>query len=334
MKHKKLTVVAVLSLWFLMPAQPAAGVYLCTETGVIGQDNFDNSRQGRYCSTYKDDAKSICGTQTTVTQYCSSHCNTCGGTSAGGTCTYVNSTSPGDTYAINAGCTAAQYGEFYRFDCTCNYPPPSCSCNGSQICCETTCGGVWSEDAQSCSTGSPLVIDLKSNTASYHFTSATDGVLFDLDADGKADQVAWTGADSEVAFLALDRNENGYVDDGSELFGTATPKRDGTVAGNGFEALQDLDRADGSDGQIDASDAAYGQLRLWIDRNHDGLSDPTELATLSNAGVTSIRTAYSESNRRDRHGNLYKYNGSAFIVNNGGVEVERRVFDVFLTIKR
>ncbi len=181
----------------------------------------------------------------------------------------------------------------------------------------------------------PLLIDLKSNTAAYHVTSATDGVLFDLDADGKADQVAWTEARSEVAFLAMDRNENGYIDDGSELFGTATPKRDGTVAGNGFEALRDLDRADESDdGQIDASDAIYDQLRLWIDRNHDGLSDLTELATLRDAGITSIRTGYSESNRRDRHGNLYKYNGSAFIANNGGVEVERRVFDVFLTIKR
>jgi len=64
----------------------------------------------------------------------------------------------------------------------------------------------------------------------YHLTSYTDGVLFDIDATGIALRVGWTESDSSIGILAADRNGNGTIDDGSELFGTATRKRNGDRA--------------------------------------------------------------------------------------------------------
>ena len=102
---------------------------------------------------------------------------------------------------------------------------------------------IWDWYSYSCIPGyaSPILISLRNNSRNYRLTSAVDGVPFDIDADGVLDQVAWTSTDSDVAFLVLDRNDNGVIDDGSELFGTATRKRDGSLAADGFDALLDLD---------------------------------------------------------------------------------------------
>lgn len=154
-------------------------------------------------------------------------------------------------------------------------------------------------------------------------------MAFDLDSNGSRDRIAWTRANSPIAFLALDRNNNGQIDDGSELFGTSTKKRDGSLADNGFEALEDLDGGPGvSDGRIDSHDGIFAQLRLWLDDNHDGRSTPNELTTLSQAGVAVIFTEYRESRRQDRHGNKYKYVGRISILKHGEYRA-RRAFDVF-----
>ncbi len=94
---------------------------------------------------------------------------------------------------------------------------------------------------------------------------------FDLDLDGTPDQVALPAAGS--AFLALDRNHNGRIDDGSELFGPAS--------GNGFAELKSLD-GDG-DGWIDEDDPAFADLRVWN-------GGPT-MQTLAQAGVGAIDTS-------------------------------------------
>ena len=89
---------------------------------------------------------------------------------------------------------------------------------------------------------SPIIIDVDRN--GYHLTSLEDGVFFDLDADGALDFVAWTHPSSEDAFLALDRNGNGRIDNGAELFGNHTPAyatRSSITASNGFEALKFLE---------------------------------------------------------------------------------------------
>jgi hypothetical protein len=98
--------------------------------------------------------------------------------------------------------------------------------------------------------GSPILINL--GDGPYQLTGLEDAVLFDLNANGRPEPTSWTALGTPMAFLRLDRNGNGRVDDGSELFGNYTPLSDGRTAGNGFEALREFD--DNGDGKIDARD--------------------------------------------------------------------------------
>jgi hypothetical protein len=155
-------------------------------------------------------------------------------------------------------------------------------------------------------------------------------VLFDIDGDGDLDQVAWTEADAQVAFLVLDRNGNGLVDNGQELFGMATRTPTGGRFANGFDALRGVDS--NGDGRIDRQDPLYGSLRLWVDANHDGNSESGELFSLSALGVISISTNYWTNKHVDRHGNEYRLEGAAVVLQNRQ-EHNRRVFDVFLVVQ-
>jgi hypothetical protein len=230
----------------------------------------------------------------------------------------------------------------------CNkYGPPGCGTGLIFICDGVCCEGDWwgcTQNSDCCSgncnvyegyycqpNASPILINVQSNTAQDHLTSATDGVMFDLTADGHKEQVAWTRPDSPVGFLALDRNRNGVIDDGSELFGNFTWRSDGTQGPNGFEALKDLDA--NHDGVIDGSDPVFQQLVLWFDRNHNGYSESSELLPLGQAGIETIGTAYFESPRKDRYGNWYRFAGRATL-DRAGHGVDRRIFDVFLTTAR
>ena len=213
-------------------------------------------------------------------------------------------------------------------------PPEQCGegCLGDPDCeaCECS-GGDWlwvygDPGAYSCE--SPILIDMSSNTAQYHLTSASDGVMFDLNDDGVKERLSWTAAGSSVGFLAMDRNGNGSIDSGNELFGNFTRKRDGTRARSGFEALADLEDPAHRDGEITPLDSAYSGLLLWLDDNHDGLSSASELTPLANAGIAGIDTSYVTRRRRDKYGNRYRYEGHAMIVENGRLR-PRRLFDVF-----
>jgi hypothetical protein len=204
--------------------------------------------------------------------------------------------------------------------------PNGSGCGGNPDCCSNVC-----DINNVCVASSPILINLSDNSSNYHMTTAINGVPFDIDANGDIEQLSWTEPDSDVAFLVWDRNGNGQIDNGSELFGDATLKSNGEPALNGFEALIDLDGNAASDGRIDSSDAAYTALRLWLDRNHNGISEGHELQTLHEAGVTTIFTAYRESRRVDRNGNSYRYVGRALVRTNGR-DAPRKVFDVYLSI--
>ncbi len=109
-------------------------------------------------------------------------------------------------------------------------------------------GGEWDYGTEHCVyQNCPIILDADGN--GYHLAGMTDGVLFDINADGVKDSVGWTRSGDLDGFLAIDRNGNGVIDNGSELFGTATRLRNGRLARNGFEALADLD--DNHDGKID-----------------------------------------------------------------------------------
>ncbi len=153
----------------------------------------------------------------------------------------------------------------------------------------------------------PVVISLADER--YELTPILGGVVFDIDADGNRDRVAWTVGGSDDAFLVLDRNANGIIDDGSELFGGVTPQP-ASEEPNGFAALAVFDaQANGGDpdGYITPSDAVFELLRLWLDDNHDGVSDVGELLTLSDAGILFLDLAYGESRKVDDYGNEFRF---------------------------
>ncbi len=156
---------------------------------------------------------------------------------------------------------------------------------------------------------SPIIISL--DNGSLQLTGPEDGVQFDLTADGTPRQTAWTEGDGDDAFLALDRNGNGLVDDGGELFGDHTPQPVTDPADrNGFEALAVFDDSlsgGNEDGFIDDSDEIFSHLQLWTDSNHNGISEANELLSLSEASVEAIDLSYRSVSRTDAHGNEFRF---------------------------
>jgi hypothetical protein len=190
-------------------------------------------------------------------------------------------------------------------------------------------GGTW--DDPNCQCISPIVIDVVGN--GFNLTNAANGVLFDITADGVPKQISWTSSDSDDAWLALDHNDNGRIDDGRELFGSASPQpylSEGESK-HGFRALAMLDRADfggNGDGQIDSRDDVFSRLMLWQDRNHNGISEPDELQSLADSEIHVIELHYRESKRQDEHGNWFRYR--AKVRDARGAQVGRWAWDVFL----
>ncbi|MBI5901744.1 MAG: hypothetical protein HZB40_21310, partial [Rhodocyclales bacterium] len=152
----------------------------------------------------------------------------------------------------------------------------------------------------------PLILDLDSNGLATT-NAATNGIHFDHDANGFAEATGWLNPAD--AFLVVDRNGNGTIDSGLELFGDQTLLRSGAKAASGLQALAEWDS--NRDGQITAADTRFTDLRVWQDLNQDGISQSTELQTLPDAGIAAISLAGTATHTAaDANGNTVTRTGT------------------------
>ncbi|HEX7178037.1 MAG TPA: hypothetical protein VF240_22460 [Pyrinomonadaceae bacterium] len=248
----------------------------------------------------------------------------------------------------------------------CDNPPlPDGTCaDGSYVDATGCCGGDWTCNPYCCQTGegcnnfgdpepppltdilndspslapnpnddccdySPILVDVSGD--GFDLTGAHGGVRFDMRGDGRPAEMSWTRSGSDDSWLFLDRDGNGVVDNGKELFGNYT-EQPRSVRPNGFRALAQFDKAErggNGDGWIDSRDGVFASLRLWRDANHNGVSEPGELHTLPSFKVVSFSLDYKTSLQRDRHGNRYRYRAPVRI-DDGRRLFGRWAWDVFL----
>jgi hypothetical protein len=195
-------------------------------------------------------------------------------------------------------------------------PPPDGGGNG----CE---GGRVLNIAEDCS---PIVFNFASGD--YRLTGRNSPVLFDMPGNGHPRLMGWTAAGADEAFLWLDRNHNGKVTSGAELFGNFTPLQNGRLAINGFEALAEYDA--NHDGILDDLDPIWSRLMLWRDLNHNGLSEPNEISPLDTSDVTGIHLHEHWTGRNDSWGNAFRYESLISIRNRSGRGVRKQpVYDIF-----
>ncbi|OBX63737.1 hypothetical protein A9Z63_04255 [Moraxella lacunata] len=148
----------------------------------------------------------------------------------------------------------------------------------------------------------PIILDLDGNGVGTVSKFGYHGVLFDHDGDGVATATGWV--DKSDGLLVRDVNGDGKINDGSELFGDNTRLANGELATSGMEALADLD--DNGDGVIDANDKAFAQLKVWQDKNGDGISSDDELMSLAELGIEKIDLNNKETVNKEVDGGIIK----------------------------
>ena len=199
-------------------------------------------------------------------------------------------------------------GVAYDYRCP---PPTHCTC-------------------RDCGCGSPIIIDVGGH--GFALTDVNGGVKFDIFGTGTPVQMSWTAPGADNAFLALPGTD-GLIHNGTQLFGNYTPQPPSSTP-NGFAALavyDDPKNGGNGDGVIDTKDAIFSTLRLWIDANHDGVSQPEELHTLPSLGVNTISLKYKLSEKTDQYGNLFRYR--ARVNGNESQDVGQTAYDVFFVFQ-
>ena len=307
---------------------------------------------GTCCSNYGNDSNTAQAQLNVNTASCNQYdadcvaaCPAAGSCSAGPDCSPANQDPPKDQgiCCLSGTCNncsapshCCQNGTSCALPCMGNTTGEQCendTCEGGTgpgaWHCQNTDGGwMYQCGGQG---GSPIVIDVTGQ--GFQLTDAAHGVNFDFFGDGKKVQIAWTARGSGNAWLVLP-NEQGLVASGKNMFGNITPQPPSNDP-NGFLALAVYDQpknGGNGDGVIDARDAIFSKLRLWQDKNHDGISQPDELFTLPQLGVKSISLRYQETRWTDAYGNLFHYR--AAIQDAASAQSPQWTYDVFLVIKK
>jgi hypothetical protein len=143
-----------------------------------------------------------------------------------------------------------------------------------------------------------------------HLGKTGVGVAYDFFGNGNFTATQWVASQGNDAFLVLDKNQNGKIDNGAELFGLGILVQSNTRAANGFEELAQYDQGylgGNEDGVINAEDAIWSKLGLWLDNNADGVSSPDELFDLATFNMTELAIEGKENGRRDPAGNVLRF---------------------------
>ena len=195
---------------------------------------------------------------------------------------------------------------------------------------DTNCeNGAGNEGEEECDE-SPILLDLDRN--GFHLSGGP--ATFDIDSDGQLESVTWVSPNTRDGFLYLDRNGNGIVDSGLELFGNRTLLANGEFARHGYQALREFDRrrnGGNRDRVIDSSDSIFTDLRVWIDDDANGICEVHETLSVAEAGVLSLNLNFRRSRRTDSHGNEFRYISRGRIEVNGKSK-RMKTTDVFFRI--
>ncbi|WP_151840059.1 type I secretion C-terminal target domain-containing protein [Acinetobacter soli] len=152
----------------------------------------------------------------------------------------------------------------------------------------------------------PLILDLDGDGIETIAHNKLNGALFDNDADGLKTATGWVSPHDGL--LVLDRNGDGIINDGTEVFGDNTSLKKGEKAKHGFDALADLDTD--KNGKIDANDEDFNKLKVWRDLNQDGKSQENELFSLTDLGIKSLNVNYKDTNTALAGNNILAQVGS------------------------
>lgn len=174
----------------------------------------------------------------------------------------------------------------------------------------------WSEDK--CDT--PLVLNFERGPVEFMPVAAA---TFDLSSNGTCTNTAWPTS----PWLALDRDGDGFIRSGAELFGSATPMSSGGFAKQGFAALAELDS--NFDGKITAEDERFSELVVWSDLDEDRIGAYSELMPLAQTQVISIDLGFTRRAECDSMGNC-GYERASFEYRKGDHTQFGEVVDVHL----
>ncbi len=174
-----------------------------------------------------------------------------------------------------------------------------CGQSGVQFCIDPELENHWiwgACDESGSSASTPLVLSFDGAEPTMSVGAST---TFDLSGLGVHGATDWPAA--RTPWLALDRDGDGRITDGQELFGSAVRLASGALATHGFEALAELDA--NADGVLDARDPRFGELLVWTDGDGDRASSGHELSSAGQHGLVSIQLAHRSERICDARGN-------------------------------